>query len=406
MHTGKTITPIILIQAASRAWSGAPDWCMNETNGRPVVALTMESALNQFPDADIRIVAPAFDKGGRLNDLPAIFPNKKISVYYGFDESPLDRMIAALDDTSDEALIIRVDGLHFGWLPEHAVDMLRIAAQDKLDCVKMPDDFPIQLTSDIYRLSSLKKASTMLSKLDDSGIYKVHPKFFMIKNTAKFKCARYLDHPPVSDEWLSRCREIAHDVYIEGRMAVSKKGIKAGDQLTFHYELALEYITPETVMLDCACGPGYGARMLADKATSVIAADIDEDTILKATAINKRDNLTFQTADATNLEFADNTFDAVTSFETVEHVDPAPYFKEMHRVLRAGGLLILSTPQNSRGHIPVNSQHLREFSIEEITALASAYFTVQQVIGIKQGRVIFPDDPKGQNTFMVCKKPE
>ncbi|GEM_PF-7020857 len=73
--------PIILIQAASRAWSGAPDWCMNEIEDRPVVALTIDSALAKFPDADIRIIAPEFDKGGRLNDIPDMFQDKKISVF-------------------------------------------------------------------------------------------------------------------------------------------------------------------------------------------------------------------------------------------------------------------------------------------------------------------------------------
>ncbi len=400
--------PIILVQAASRAWSGAPDWCMNEIDGRPVVAITIENGLKEFPDADIRIVAPEFDKGGRLDDLPAMFPDNKISVYYGFDASPLDRMIAALEGFADETLVLRVDGLHFGWLPKHGTAMLESANLNQLDCMKMPDDFPIQLTSDVYRLSALKKASALLGELPSAGIFRVHPKFFMLKNPDNFKCSHFTDYPPVSDTWLKACRKIAEGVYVEGRMLVGKnEGIKAGDQLTFHYELALDFITPQTEMLDCACGPGYGARILSGKAASVIAADLDEETVKnEASSSANPDNLSFQTADVTELSFENNSFDAVTSFETVEHVDPVPYFAEMHRVLRPGGFLILSTPQNILGHIPVNFQHLREFSIDEITELASKHFTIHKIIGIKQGRVIFPDDSKGQNTFMVCQKSE
>ncbi|MBI9109626.1 class I SAM-dependent methyltransferase [Maridesulfovibrio ferrireducens] len=398
--------PIILIQAASRAWSGAPDWCMNEIDGRPVVALTVENALNQFPDAKIYIVAPAFDKGGRLDDLPSMFPAHKIEVFYGFDDSPLERMINALQHVPDETLFVRVDGLHFGWLPEHAAEMLKIAEQNHLDCIKMEDDFPIQLTADIYRLSGLKKVISMLKYLPEAGVFKVHPKFFMFSNSADFKCERFKTYSPVSDEWLKKCREIAHGVYVEGRMQVSNKNIKTGDQLRFHYELALDFINPGMTVLDCACGPGYGARMLAEKATHVIAADLDETTVSNAAAETTQKNLTFKIGDATAFNCADQTFDAITSFETVEHVDPAPYFKEMFRILKPGGRLILSTPQNSLGHIPVNSQHLREFSLEEITNLCSEHFEIEKIIGIKQGRVVFPNDHKGQNTFMVCKKPE
>ncbi len=379
---------------------------MNEVNGRPVVALTVERALEVFPDADIRIIAPAFDEGGRLENIPSMFPDKTVNIFYGFNDSPLDRMIAALNGQPNETLVIRVDGFHFGWLPKHGAHMLNVAKQNNFDCMKLPDDYPIQLTSDIYRLGALKKASAMLVKSNNSGPYKVHPKFFMTFNQEEFNCAHYTDSPPVSDDYLKKCREIAKSIYTTSRTEVTDKKIIGGDQFSLHYQLGLEYISSQMDILDIACGWGYGSRMLAEKASTVTAADIDDETILTATKSDFPTNINFQIADVTDMFFENESFDAVTSFETVEHVDPAPYFKEMHRVLRPGGLLILSTPQNSLGHIPVNSQHLREFSIEEITALASKYFTVQKIIGIKQGRVIFPDDPKGQNTFMVCKKPE
>lgn len=399
--------PTILIQASSRSWSGAPDWCMNEVNGRPVTALCVNRALEKFPQADIRIIAPEFDRGGRLDEIPAMFPENRISVFYGHDDNPLKRMIDALADHDDQHLIIRVDGLHFGWLPEHAEQMLEIAAREQLDCIKMPDDFPVQLSADIYRISALKKASAMLDEQNNAAVYKVHPKFFMFRKDGDFKCARFTEHPQVSDDWLNECRKIAGQVYIEARMdADMNKGVKAGDQLSFHYELALDYVTPESSVLDCACGPGYGSRMLAEKANKVVAADIDLKTVRQASAGKYFNNITFQTGDATGLDFTDESFDLVTSFETVEHIDPEQYFKEMHRVIKPGGRLILSTPQNSLGHIPVNSQHLREFSLEEISQYCTEHFNMEKVVGIKQGRIIFPEDPKGQNTFIVCRKAE
>lgn len=397
-------TPIILVQAASKAWSGAPDWCMNEVDGRPVVALTVENALKEFPKADIRIIAPEFDRGGRLDDLPDMFPDNKISVFYGHDESPLERMIDALGEVEEQSLFIRVDGIHFGWLTKHARTMLEQAEKEALDCAKTEDDFPIQLTADVYRLSALKKTLSILEERPNGAPYRVHPKFFMFNEEEIFKCAR-IAGPAVSEEWLKKCRHTAEQVYIADNMNVGEhKSISAGDQLTFHYEMALDYIRPESTVLDCACGPGYGARIIADKAQKVIAADLDIETVRQASSGKYFDNITFQTGDITSLSFDDNSFDAITSFETVEHVNPAPFFKEMQRVLKPGGLLILSTPQNSLGHIPVNSQHLHEFSLQEISGLCSEHFEIMQTTGIKQGRIVFPDDPKGQNTFIVCRK--
>ena len=400
-------SPTILIQASSRAWSGAPDWCMNEINGRPVVAITIDKALESFPDADIRIIAPKFDMGGRLDDIPDMFSNSKVSVFYGHDESPLQRMINALWDKEDNTRFLRIDGLHFGWIPDHAKLMLETAENDNLDCMKMPDDFPIQLTADVYRLGALKKMSSMLKDNGNCGIYKVHPKFYMFKHETEFSCNRLNSFPAVSDRWLKECRETAKGVYTSERMEAGReKSIKSGDQLTFHYELALDFIKNDSKVLDCACGPGYGARILAPKAGCVVATDLDLETVRKASSGKYFDNITFQTGNATDLNFSDQAFDVITSFETIEHVDPTLYFKEMNRVLKPGGLFILSTPQNSLGHIPVNSQHLREFSLEEITALCSDNFEVEKVIGIKQGRIVFQDDPKGQNTFIVCRKTE
>ncbi|WP_320172166.1 methyltransferase domain-containing protein [Maridesulfovibrio sp.] len=396
----------ILVQASSRAWCGTPDWCMNEIDGQPVVAHTVRKALDNFQNADVRIVAPEFDRGGELDQIPAMFPDHSVSVFYGFDSNPLERMIAALADEHDDTLIIRVDGLHFGWIPEDAKKMIAEAQKNQLDCIKFPDDYPIQLTSDIYRLSALKKAAALLGEKKDSGPYLVHPKFFMVKENSLFKTAYHNDHLPVDDEYLAGCRKKAEQVYRSGNTEVAGDKISHGDQFSFHYALGLDFIERGADVLDIACGWGYGARMIAEKAAHVTAADIDIETVRKASAGKYYSNITFQTADVTAMDFAENSFDAVTSFETVEHVDPQKYFMEMQRVIRPGGMLILSTPQNRLGHIPVNSQHLREFSLEEITGLCSEYFTVEEIIGIKQGRVVIPDDPKGQNAFIVCRKPE
>lgn len=60
---------------------------------------------------------------------------------------------------------------------------------------------------------------------------------------------------------------------------------------------------------------------------------------------NRQDRVTFVCGDATALPFEDASFDAVTMFDLIEHVpDDAQAMAEARRVLRPGGVLLVSTP--------------------------------------------------------------
>ena len=59
---------------------------------------------------------------------------------------------------------------------------------------------------------------------------------------------------------------------------------------------------------------------------------------------SKRGKIEFIPGDLTNTDFPDNFFDVITCISVVEHgVNEEKYFKEMHRILKKGGLLITST---------------------------------------------------------------
>ncbi len=55
------------------------------------------------------------------------------------------------------------------------------------------------------------------------------------------------------------------------------------------------------------------------------------------------------TADSFHLPFNDNSFDCVIASEIIEHVfDPAAFIKELFRVVKKGGSLIITTPYKEK----------------------------------------------------------
>jgi 2-polyprenyl-3-methyl-5-hydroxy-6-metoxy-1,4-benzoquinol methylase len=228
----------------------------------------------------------------------------------------------------------------------------------------------------------------------------------MFFRLSEFNGMNFSEINEYSDDFYYKCRKLnesiiskSRDVFVEG------KNIPAGDLLTYHYEIASQFVTANDSVLDIACGDGHGSRLLAAVASSCIGADIDLEMIKEnQTKYSSIKNLMFETQDVTNLTYKHSSFDAVISMETIEHVYDMPYISEIHRVLNKDGTFILSTPQNSRGKIPVNYNHLREYSLNSLIQTVSEKFIIKHIYGFKAGRVHFEDDPIGTNTLLVLRK--
>ncbi|MBL7749096.1 MAG: class I SAM-dependent methyltransferase, partial [Chitinophagaceae bacterium] len=138
------------------------------------------------------------------------------------------------------------------------------------------------------------------------------------------------------------------------------------------YAIACGLAAGKTV-LDIACGEGYGSYLLAAKAASVTGMDIDNTTIKKATQKYPKENLRFTQATAEKIPAADAQFDMVVSFETLEHLeDHDTMIKEIKRVLKPGGLLVISTPDKKNYSDKRNYKnpfHLKELYRNEFEAL-------------------------------------
>jgi ubiquinone/menaquinone biosynthesis C-methylase UbiE len=108
-------------------------------------------------------------------------------------------------------------------------------------------------------------------------------------------------------------------------------------------------VQPGDRVLDIGCGPGYFARMLAEAVGpqgSVVGIDAAPEMIEYASRKARRlANCQFETGAAETLAFPDSSFDVVGSSLMMHHI-PAELrlqaAREMRRVLRPGGILLLS----------------------------------------------------------------
>ena len=116
----------------------------------------------------------------------------------------------------------------------------------------------------------------------------------------------------------------------------------------FHRYCLARDLCQDLDVLDVASGEGYGSAILAGVALSVIGVDIDEGTLAHSREAYPLENLRFLHGSAIDLPLEEASVDAVVSFETLEHIrEHDDFVAEVKRVLRPGGLFIVSTPRPS-----------------------------------------------------------
>ncbi len=142
-------------------------------------------------------------------------------------------------------------------------------------------------------------------------------------------------------------------------------------------------VTAGRDVLDAGCGEGYGCRLLAElgDARRCVGIDVDEHTVAAARSrYGTLETVEFEAGDVTSLPFDDASFDVVTCFETIEHVEAQQRaVAELARVLRPGGVLLISSP-NRGVYPPGNPFHERELEAHEFGALLGASFAHVQLL--------------------------
>jgi SAM-dependent methyltransferase len=169
------------------------------------------------------------------------------------------------------------------------------------------------------------------------------------------------------------------------------------------------YLKPGMRVLDCGCGQGSVTIDLAEIVAPGEAIGIDvRETDLADARVRAGDrgvgNVSFQAASAYELPFPDQSFDAAFAHQVLHHLgDPLAALKEMHRVLKPGGIAgmadhawdrVLRAPINPalekwddlRVRIITHIGGTPLFARDQVTALDEAGFTRTDSSFISYGR--------------------
>ena len=389
-----------IVQASSRSWAGSPDESVAQYQGKPLFIHTLQM-LRALSVESLAVMAPEFDHAGGLGAQVAAYFGDSVNVVHAEDASPLRRCLKTCSDLDDDDYILRTNGANFT-IPRLLLDRALAALDQKRpDLIKLPDDYSGVYQFEIYRLGALRDAAR---QIDASSPLNVHPRFFVARTAATVHT--------VEAEFNEICQDLKHTRNTRSQIALAdfhdvREGlsIPIGDMISFHYALALEVMRPPGYVLDIACGNGHGALHLAKAGFRVKGADINAERIEAARTRFVAPNLEFEVMDGDNITLESESCDYVVSFETVEHVnDPARFVTELRRILRPGGMLCISTPQNHFGSIPTTTSHTVEFSHGEFLDLMASSFEILDFKGLKAGTVCFADDPIGANSYVVARR--
>ncbi|HII00168.1 TPA: class I SAM-dependent methyltransferase [Methanosarcinaceae archaeon] len=118
------------------------------------------------------------------------------------------------------------------------------------------------------------------------------------------------------------------------------------------YLFSLKFVRNKLV-LDTACGLGWGSYLISDYPKYLMSVDIDDKSLDFAKKQWKSNEIEFKKMSILELSKLNTNFDVVLSYEVIEHLeyyDGLTYVNEVSKVLNSKGIFILSPyfPDNEK----------------------------------------------------------
>lgn len=134
------------------------------------------------------------------------------------------------------------------------------------------------------------------------------------------------------------------------------------------YQFANKFVSNGDIVLDAACGIGYGSNILAQSAKSVLSLDNSEEALEYCRTYWGAENITYDVIDLES-DFQNNVngkFDVIVSLETLEHLEN-PLIEtcmKFYELLELGGHLIVSHPHMQKTPKSLKGEHHKHWEID------------------------------------------
>jgi len=181
---------------------------------------------------------------------------------------------------------------------------------------------------------------------------------------------------------ISKMRIFEYNSFVHARYVIILDQVKI--LINNYYRNAEENIR----ILDMGCGDGVLLYLLSKsiKNTDIGLYGVDlSDAAVKA-AINKfeqkgvKNEFFFRTEGVYDTSFKDGLFDIIISSDVIEHLnEPETFLKEVNRLLKTKGFLIIGTPIKYTEK-PLDPMHVYEFFPSEFEALLEKYFADVELV--------------------------
>ncbi len=186
----------------------------------------------------------------------------------------------------------------------------------------------------------------------------------------------------MSPETIMSLKPATEELEFNGERFIPGAAVEISYHHWLRYFFALQFAQDKRV-LDVASGEGYGSAYLASVAKKVDGFDASAEAVAHARSVygdNPRVSFTRADIDGFFRDTNPESYDLVTAFEIIEHVDERAQLallEGIHHVLAPGGVAIISSPDKqlySDVRLSKNPFHVREMYRDEFATLLGRVF--------------------------------